>query len=70
MMSIARIGSIAVGSVLIVVGVGGFLSMNSSVLSGTLVNGPMMGSTLGMYLFGALALVTYGALAGRKPKWP
>lgn len=65
-----RLASIAVGSILCIIGVAGFFSMNARVLDDTLVNGPMMASTLGIYLFVALALIAYGALAGRKPKWP
>lgn len=66
----AKIASIVVGAALLVIGIAGYLQMNPSVMNATEINGAMMSSALGVYFLAALALVTYGALAGRKPRLP
>lgn len=65
-----KMGSVAVGAILGVVGVVGFLQVSASVMNATEVNGPIMSSAFGVYFLAALALLSYGALAGRQPRLP
>ncbi|MDA4136140.1 MAG: hypothetical protein OK449_03960 [Thaumarchaeota archaeon] len=62
--------SVLVGAALIAVGIAGFLQVNTSVVNATEINGAMMSTGFGLYFFASLALIVYGALAGRKPRLP
>lgn len=56
---------VALGGLLVIVGLAGYLSMRPQVISGSLNNGPMMGTALGLWFFVGLALMAYGMLIAR-----
>ena len=55
---------VMIGTALILIGLAGFLSMDSGVLAGSLRNADMMSVGLGVQFFAGLALIAYGVLIG------
>ncbi|MGA2664140.1 MAG: hypothetical protein ABSF83_04275 [Nitrososphaerales archaeon] len=65
-----RIVPVAIGAILVLLGVLEFLSMKPSVLNDTLRNADAMGVGLGVQLFAGLALIAYGTVVVGTPAHP